>query len=106
MCFCASLRQARLGFVGAVAAAAPLLEILCRCAFLPGAAPSVQPWSRSRGGVDGFLVGPVNGQLWDELDEKNVFHHAVGVTPLLSKLPVQSKLVVEMAVLPIQNFLY
>ncbi|KAH9373634.1 hypothetical protein HPB48_011382 [Haemaphysalis longicornis] len=27
---------------------------------------------RSRGGVDGFLVGPVNGQLWDELDEKNL----------------------------------
>lgn len=34
------------------------------------------------------LVRPVNGQLGDEFDEQHIFHHAVRVTPLLSKLPM------------------
>lgn len=34
------------------------------------------------------LVGPMDGQLGDEFDEQHVFNHAVGIAPLLSKLPM------------------
>lgn len=87
-------------------AASGIFEIHCRCT------PSVtlafvQPWSGcDDGDIGRLLVWSMNGQLGDELDKKHIFHHAVGVTPLFSKLPVQSKLVIKMAILPIQDLLY
>lgn len=48
----------------------------------------------------------MDGQLGDEFDEQHVFHHAVGITPLLSKLPMETELVVKVTILPVQDFLY